>query len=383
MRGGNRLRRLLGALACGAAFVLLLGAAGASGGTAQPSLSDQERVRLGERMYREGILPSGEPMQAYVKGDIPAPGTAFACVSCHMRSGRGSVEGGVVTPPVTGDRLFQPFQPLFKNMEQKYFPLPHQRPAYTDTTLAEAIRSGGTPTGQRLNDVMPRYLIDDPNMAQLISYLKSLSSAVSPGVSDTHMSFATIITDDVRPEERDAMLAPLDAYIAIKNNQANANKTPRGARARLMVENMLGSREMALRTLSLSRWVLKGPADTWRGQLEEYYRKEPVFALLGGITNGDWRPIHQFSEDHRIPCLFPITDFPVVSATDWYTVYFSKGYYQEGEAVARYLNSRDEAAKRPVVQVVRASREGQALAAGFLETWRDLGHPAPLTVTLK
>jgi len=83
MRGGNRLRRLLGALACGAVFVLLLGAAGASGGTAQSSLSDQERARLGERMYREGILPSGEPMQAYVKGNLPVPGTAFACASCH------------------------------------------------------------------------------------------------------------------------------------------------------------------------------------------------------------------------------------------------------------------------------------------------------------
>ena len=90
---------------------------------------------------------------------------------------------------------------------------------------------------------------------------------------------------------------------------------------------------------------MKGPAETWRVQLEEYNRKEPAFALLGGITNGSWKPIHQFSEDNRIPCIFPNTDFPVISDKDWYTLYLSKGYYQEGEGAARYLNSKDHPAK--------------------------------------
>jgi len=387
MKGADRYRRFRGlpiALMCGAVFSLFFVVAGSFGETASPALSDQERLHLGERIYREGLLPSGEPMQAYVKGDLPVPGTSFTCVSCHLRSGLGSVEGGVYTPPTNGVKLYQPHQPLFKNMEQKYFPLPLRRPAYTDASLAEAIRSGDVPPRYKLNDVMPRYLIDDADMAILVSYLKSLSSTVSPGVSATNMSFATVITDGVKPEERDAMLSALDNLVNIKNSLVSAFNTPRGSRSRLMAENMLGSREMAVRTISVSRWLLKGAPETWRGQLEEYYRKEPVFALLGGISNEDWRPIHQFSEDHHIPCLFPITDFPVVSDTDWYTQYFSKGYYQEGEAVARYLNTRDEAAAgRPIIQIVQASREGQALSAGFLETWRDLGHQPPLTVTLK
>ncbi len=137
---------------------------------------------------------------------------------------------------------------------------------------------------------------------------------------------------------------------------------------------MPGSREFAKKNFFLSLWVLKGPAETWRVQLEEYNRKEPVFALLGGITNGDWKPIHQFCEDNRIPCLFPNTDFPVISDKDWYTLYLSKGYYQEGEGAARYLNSKDHVIKgKAIVQIVRASREGQALSVGFQQTWRDLG----------
>lgn len=345
--------------------------------------SAAEKIHLGEQMYREGILPSGEPLRAYVKGDIPVPGTAFSCVSCHLRSGLGSVEGGVFTPPTNGDKLFQPFQLLFKGLEQKYFPLPPRRPAYTDETLAEVIRSGATPMGGTLNDVMPRYLLEDEDMALLLSYLKGLSSHYSPGVSATALHFATVITDEVSPEERTAMLAPLEHYIAIKNNQARAYRAP-GNKSRQMAENMLVSKELATRTLTLSRWILKGPPETWRKQLEEYNRKEPVFALLGGISSREWKPIHDFSEANRIPCLFPITNLPVISETDWYTLYPSKGYYQEGEAAARYLHTDGVLPQgAAVVQIVRDSPEGRALAAGFRQTWLDSGHGTPPTVLLK
>lgn len=322
-------------------------------------------------------------MVAFVKGDLPVSGTAFSCVSCHMRSGLGSVEGGVFTPPTNGAFLFQPFRILFKGLEQKYFPFPDRRPAYTDASLAEAIRSGENPAGGLLNDVMPRYLLEDEDMAILIDYLKSLSAQFSPGVSNTTLSFATIISDDVSPEDRAVMLAPLQQYINIKNGQASAYQKPLGRKSRLMAENMLVSKELSTRNMTLSLWILKGPPETWRNQLDDYYRKEPVFALLGGITYNDWSVIHQFSEDNRIPSLFPQTDFPVISATDWYTLYPSKGYFQEGEAAARYLNSRyDIKPDSSIVQIVRDSREGRALAAGFDQTWGDIGHQAVVTVKL-
>jgi ABC-type branched-subunit amino acid transport system substrate-binding protein len=138
------------------------------------------------------------------------------------------------------------------------------------------------------------------------------------------------------------------------------------------------------KTITLSRWFLKGSPDTWRAQLEEYNRKQPVFALLGGISNGSWKPIHDFSEENRIPCLFPQTNFPVVSGTDWYTHYFSKGYYQEGEAAARYLNGQVDVIKPGnVLQLVRITPEGEALSAGFKDTWQDLGHVNLQTETIK
>jgi hypothetical protein len=150
-----------------------------------------------------------------------------------------------------------------------------------------------------------------------------------------------------------------------------------------MAQNMTTSKEFINRTLTLSVWVLKGRPETWRKQLEEYNRTDPAFAMLGGMVSGSWEPVHRFSEDNQIPSLFPFTDLPVISRSDWYTLYLSKGYYQEGEAAARYLNNDPAVTDADILQVVRDSQEGLALAAGFQETWRSLGRKIPMTITLK
>ncbi len=348
------------------------------------SRTPEQMLRAGERMYRQGVLENGEPLRAYVKGDIPVPGTAFTCVSCHLRAGIGSVEGGVYTPPTNGRSLYQPVKKIYKGVPVKYNESPFRRPAYTDATLVEVLRSGVDPEGKVLSDVMPRYLLEDEDAELLVTYLKKLSSEFSPGVSDTEIRFATVYSEDVPAADRDAMIAGLEKYISDKNDMAKSYRRTTTARDRLMARAMSTSKELESRRLTLSRWVLKGSPDTWRAQLEEYNGKEPVFALLGGLVSGEWGPVHRFSEENRIPCLFPNTDLPVVSDTDWYTLYLSKGFYQEGEAVARFLNRRDETgAGVPVLQIVRLSREGRALADGFERTWSSLGHEPPVTVTLQ
>ncbi len=375
------------------------------GNSDKTPLSTEEKLRLGERMYREGILPSGKPMRTSIKGDISLPGTIFSCESCHLRSGLGSFQDNVLTPPANGAKLFKPQQfrtpptsevGSFKQIQiqaaqsaQKY-PAPRARPVYTDESLANALRTGIDSGGRTMNDIMPRYFLEDEDMKLLIVYLKSLSSEYSPGASDTTVHFATIITDDIRPEDRNAMLVPLENFIKNTNElnffDARQGLTSRGTRVSPMsvVERMVRPLpKESIRRLSLSRWVLKGPPETWHSQLEEYNRKAPVFAILGGMTNGEWQPIHQFCEENHIPGIFPMTDFPVISQTDWYTLYLSKGYYQEGEGAARFLNDKDGLKDRPIVQIVRDTREGRSLSRGFQETWRDFGQKPPETIILK
>lgn len=331
---------------------------------------------LGERMYREGLLPSGEPMACVVSGDVPVAGTAFTCVSCHLRGGLGSWEGGIVTLATNGARLAQPRYWKFPNLspaERVELKLqnPPARPAYTDKALAHVIRTGIDPDGRELHPIMPRYDLNDRDMALLIHYLRNLSAHLSPGTQGDTIRFATVVTEGISAEDERAMVVPISNYVA-RHNQFSAGF---GNRMYLGV----GGNEMsgAYRRLSLSVWHLKGEPSTWGRQLQAHLDREPVFALLGGLAAGEWKPIHDFCERQHLPCLFPLTDLPVVSDTDWYTQYFSKGYYQEGQAAARYLRSL-EAPDQRILQLIQDGPEGRDLAAGFRETWLELGQGAPI-----
>lgn len=382
-----RIEMLISAAALAAGLCLLPAAnrhavAGSEPQTATVGgLPADEALRLGERMYREGILPSGEIMQGYIRGDIPVDSSAFSCISCHMRAGLGSIEGGVTTPPTNGAKLYKPYysgtllEHRKKNNHNQYVIAPSRRPAYTDDSLDRALRGGVNPLGRVLDPVMPRYHLQDDEMAIMIHYLKNLSSTYSPGVDDKTIRFATVITEEVSQEDRQAMLEQLDSFVAARNNQAKVY----AARKKYMGRTFADESDLAYRQIVLARWELTGPPETWRRQLEKYHRTEPVFALIGGITTGSWQQIHDFCETERLPCLFPITDFPVIAPRDWYTIYFSKGFYQEGESAARFIGQMEGLpASRPILQIVRDSAAGRALAAGFQNTWNEIGPPAPV-----
>lgn len=350
-------------------------------------LAKDEVLSLGERMYRDGILPSGEPMEAVVMGDIPVDGRMFTCDDCHQRSGLGSEEGTVITWPTNGRELKKnrrrtgawrpPDSDTAKQDARKnlppYYRVEDVRPAYTDESLAMALWTGVDPAGRKLDSIMPRYNLEDRDMAVLVHYLNNLSVDMAPGVDETTIRFATVVADGVAEEDRQAMLSTLQAHIDTHNSQ-NRHQERRATSGPFFKTEM----HQAYRRWQLDVWELKGPENTWQAQLQNFYQGQPVFALLGGITPGSWRVIHEFSERNRIPTIFPLTNFPVISETDWYTLYFSKGIYQEGETAARYLHAAENIA--PEAKIVIVSREGlesNALIRGFSESWRKYGRPEP------
>ena len=349
--------------------------------------SHDEALRLGEIMYRTGVLPSGEPIKALVMGDIPFDGRMFTCDDCHQRSGLGSKESTVITWPTNGKELFVPrrrtgaYKPPSGETEQsagrrelpQYYQMEAVRPAYTDKSLARVLRVGVDSAGRKLDPIMPKFRLSQSDMRILIYYLKNLSVELSPGVDDTTLQFATVVTDDVSANDKTAMLSVLQAHINAHNSQSRQESKRAVSGAFFMSEQ-----QQAYRSLKLHVWTLQGPEETWRGQLESYYRQQPVFALLGGITGGSWEKIHSFSEEHKIPCIFPITDLPVISEKDWYTLYFSKGLYQEGESAAKYirLNTKTEENVRIVQIFQQGNVRSKALAQGFEQTWQKIGNTA-------
>ena len=358
-------------------FCLILLLAGPSSAMAQQA---SEGPSPGERIYREGLLPSGEPLTAIVAGDIPVDGRMFSCVNCHRRSGLGSVEGSLITWPTTGKELFGPRRRTgawHAAAERKgpgaveRWSLPPQyqaadaRPAYTEESLARLLREGIDSAGRVVSRAMPRFDIADDDLRILIDYLKGLSSAIDEGVNDQSIRFATVITDGVPENDRRAMLEVLQAHIDARNTQTRPYLRRATSGPFYKTEKFT-----AYRKFELDVWELEGDAGTWRQQLEKHYSEAPVFAMLGGIADGSWQPIHDFCESRELPCLLPITEQPVVSDTDWYTLYFSRGLHEEGETAARFLNGRHEGErKRRVVQFYRPGSAGAQAAAAFSQHW--------------
>src|ERR1700730_1217522 len=149
----------------------------------------------GQEIYRQGSLPTGAELTGSRDSGTSVTGGSAACVSCHRRSGLGNVEGDIIIPPIIAKYLYRSRAANTEDLTLPHVPgwVPHSW-TYTDETLARAIRTGVRPDGEAMSPLMPHYALDDASMAALIGYLKELTSQPVPGVTDTTLHFATIVT---------------------------------------------------------------------------------------------------------------------------------------------------------------------------------------------
>jgi len=347
-------------LACAAGA---LGAALACAAPDRPAPAASIRS-AGEAIYRRGVLPSGAPLVGQREAGATVEGMEAACVRCHRRSGLGAMEGrGSSVPPISGLYLFKPRShddndlPFVESMRA-------ERDPYTEATLARAIREGVAPDGRAFGYLMPRFALDDVAMAALIGYLRVLTPRHVPGVTDTELHFASVITPDADPVKRAAMLDVLTQYFSDKN-AAYRNTAPRLRSGRPVMFRVT-------RRWQLHVWELSGAPDTWEAQLEAHLKQEPVFAVISGIGGRSWAPVHRFCERAELPCLMPNVELPDTAPDDVYTVYFSRGVLLEAELIAHDLDARDAKASR-IVQVFRAGDVGEPAAEALAAAVRPSG----------
>ncbi|MGH8266590.1 MAG: c-type cytochrome [Steroidobacteraceae bacterium] len=308
-----------------------------------------------ERIYRAGILPSGQPLQGAREGGVTFSGQAAACVNCHRRSGIGVNEGSTVIPPISGKYLARPGdRALPEAAVQSAGTAVSRRKPYDDQTLARAIRAGIDSDGKPLGYLMPRYTLDPADMAVLIAYLKRLSTQRVPGVAHDNLEFATIVTPDADPAERRGMLDVLEHFFSNKNH-FELGHDPQ------LVSDRRRIHYRVTYQWHLHVWELTGPPGTWGTQLREHFRAQPVFAVISGVGGRDWRPVHRFCQQQHLPCLFPNVRLPVVAPGDFYPLYFSRGVLLEADLIrARWQAARTT--PRRVVQLFRQGDIGEAAA---------------------
>jgi hypothetical protein len=324
----------------------------------------------GERIYRDGILPDGGELTARIGADVPVRGRRAACALCHRGSGLGLADSEIIVPPITGEALFSRRDPTRAELLRSLFQevhaptsraavrVPQIRPAYTNATLLRALRDGIDPAGRPLSHGMPRYDLGAAAADELLGYLRTLGRTPAPGVDADTIRFATVIAGAVDPAREQDMLAVMNAFIAEHNLEA----------ARVLARpgfslHYKGDLRTSLRRWTLDVWRLAGPPASWGDELGRRYAERPVFAMLGGLAAGEWRPIHLFCERTQLPCLFPATDQPAVDLPSTETLYASRGLPGEAEALAEWLVDQHQAGR--VLSVFRRDEVGERLAARF------------------
>jgi hypothetical protein len=295
-------------------------------GVANAVEQDSSLYETGRRIYEDGVLPGGEPLQAVRPEGFMMEGKYAACVSCHRRSGMGSIEGNIDTtilvPPVAGPVLFAPSRFANSELDTSHHYVPNDawervltRSAYDGQSFARSLREGMDPDSKRLVAPMPLYNLDDAALTALSAYLKQLTSKPAPGIEPDVLHLATVITPGVRPDHAEAVLGVLRSWA----------DSARGA-------------GMPWR---LQVWQLTGQATTWMAQLEKLYRQQPVFAMLSGAGGAEWAPVHSFCEQYRLPCVLPSLEvMPNEGENDWYSMYFSPGVDLEAQILTHYLNEK-------------------------------------------
>ena len=318
----------------------------------------------------EGVSATGAPVPAIVQGDLKVRSTDLPCVNCHRRSGWGTAEGTVVVPPVIGTVLFQPLTQGAPQLGQPRTTGPGTRPAYTDADLMRAVRDGVDPAGRTLSPTMPRYEVSDADAAALAAHLRALAARTPAGVTDADIHLATIVTPGVSDAKRASMLDVLRTYVRSRNGGSRYEARRRERGPWDMKEHY-----STYRNWVLHEWELHGPPAEWTAELEDLYRREPVFAFVSGLSDGEWGPIDAFAARLGIPVVLPQVPLPpdAGSSDVFYSFYFSRGLTTEAKTLAHYLAGASPA--RRVLQVSRCGAVGQAAARTLAD---DLGKGAPV-----
>ncbi len=327
---------------------------------------------LGARLYLRGLDAEGALVHATIQDGAPLSGPRLGCVSCHRASGFGSSEGGYYSPPINGPTLFSPRQldrarflaNRFEQAQPQRYRIrlsqPHMRPAFTQETLARALRSGIDAAGQPLDPAMPRYNLKDTDIVNLTAYLRNLSSQIDVGVTQEEVHFATIVSQDAPAQQRAAMISTIEAYFEWFNKVARGERSRAGFSPYHRSESIGSSREWRLHI-----WEVSGPPESWPEQLEQLYAAQPVFAVVSGLVAGPFQPAAEFCEKKNLPVLFPNTELPATAlATPGHVFYFSRGVELEAQGFAAYL-ARVAEPPHNILQIIGPGPVASVAAAAF------------------
>jgi ABC-type branched-subunit amino acid transport system substrate-binding protein len=240
------------------------------------------RQSRGRQIYTQGTSRSGKDVLAYI-GDasLEVPASTIPCAGCHGFDGRGKPEGGVNPSNVTWEFLTKPYG--LKHASGR------QHPPYTERALELAITRGVDPGGNKLLQVMPRYVMSREDLADLVAYLQLIGKEQAPGVTENKIVIGTLV--------------PASGYLAEMGQVITA--ATKAVFAELNSQGGIYGRQLELQVIETPDGGLP-----MRDKVEPVLQAQQVFAMSAAMLVNTEKEIVPLFSKYETPLIGPISLYP-------------------------------------------------------------------------
>jgi ABC-type branched-subunit amino acid transport system substrate-binding protein len=290
----NRLSRLASALlACGAGLLV-------AGASVAVELTDAEA--RGKLIYTKGQSESNRVIRAYIGGaEAPSSATILPCIQCHGENGRGI---GIVSPAIDWDTLTGPEEHQHENRTHG---------PYDEAALVEAIRGGVDPAGNDFEVTMPKYIIDDEDVADLVAYLRVIGLEEDPAIVQGRIRIGTVLPVN---GQHAALGAAMRNTIEAVFSEVNASGGVHGRELELVVGGWGGNEDPQI-------WAAR-----------DLVAKEPVMALVSPYLPNYEAELEALATEKELPVVGPYTALPPGDAGgNRFSFYLLAGLELQAEAL--------------------------------------------------
>jgi ABC-type branched-subunit amino acid transport system substrate-binding protein len=295
----------------------------------------------GKQIYVHGTSQSGKEILAYVgQSSVEVSGRAMPCANCHGLDGQGKPEGGVTPSNLTWEALTKPYGVTHADGRQ--------HPPYTDRGLELAISRGTDPAGNKLSDLMPRFVMSKQDMADLILYLKRVGKDRDPGITETEIVIGTTVPNGALAEMGHAVKAVTTAFFDDLNSHGGVY-----------------SRRFRLKLVETAE-----TPEAKRAGVEGLLANDPVFAMIGPFIAGAEQEIIPLIAHYEVPMIGPVTLYPQIGfPLNRQVFYLLSGVDEQARALIDFIGKKPEF-KSSGVAVVHP-RSG--IDAGVVKAIEDQG----------
>ena len=261
-----------------------------------------EAEARGKLIYTKGQSQSNRVIRASFGGaEAPSSASILPCVQCHGENGRGI---GIVSPAIDWDTLTDPEG--------------HQHPQRThgpfdQGSLVDAIRRGIDPAGNDFEVTMPKYIMADEDMADLVAYLKVIGLEDDPAIVDGRIRIGTVLPEDGQHAGLGkAMYDMIEAVFS----EVNADGGIHGRKLELVV----------------SGWGGNGDPEIWAAR--DLVAREPVMALVSPYIPNYDAELEALATEQELPVVGPYTVLPPGDAGEnRFSFYLLPGLALQAEAL--------------------------------------------------